>query len=90
MRTRKHGQIIYLNDCELNQLKIKTQQTGLSKSALIRALITGYAPKEKQDARFYEVMQELSAIGNNINQIAKKAAALNFIDAPQYKKMLMD
>ena len=49
-------------------------------------LITGYTPKEKPDDRFYEVMSELSAIGNNLNQLDRKAAALNYIDAPQYKK----
>ena len=38
--------------------------------APIRILLHGYEPKEKPDARFYEAMRQLSAIGNNINQIA--------------------
>jgi len=86
LRNRTHGHIIYLDDYEQKQLMKNLKKTGLSKSAFIRMLITGYAPKEKPDARFYEVMRELSAIGNNLNQLARKAAALNYIDVPQYKK----
>lgn len=33
-----------------------------------------------------EHMRELSAIGNNINQLAAKANTLGFVDAPQLKK----
>ena len=63
-------------------LKRYAKETGLTEAALIRMLLRGYAPKEKPDARFYEVMNQLSSIGNNINQLARKAHALNFIDAP--------
>ena len=38
------------------------------------------------DERFYDVMRELSAIGNNINQLAAKANTLGFADATQLKK----
>ena len=41
--------------------------------------------KEKPDDRFYDVMRELSSIGNNINQLAAKANTLGFIDAPMLK-----
>ena len=54
-------------------------------TSVIRILIRGYEPKEKPDARFYEVMRQLSTIGNNINQLASKANALGFIDAPMLK-----
>ena len=47
---------------------------------------TAYEPREKPDERFYDVMRELSAIGNNINQLAAKANTLGFVDAPQLKK----
>ena len=53
----------------------------LSEAGLIRLLIRGYEPKEKPDDRFYDVMRELSSIGNNINQLAAKANTLGFIDA---------
>ena len=38
-------------------------------------LLIGYEPREKPDERFYDVMRELSAIGNNINQLAHQANA---------------
>lgn len=45
----------------------------------------GYEPKEKPDERFYDTMRNLSAIGNNINQLAAKAHTLGFIDVPMLK-----
>ena len=44
--------------------------------SVIRLLLKGYEPREKPDERFYDVMRELSAIGNNINQLAAKANTL--------------
>lgn len=41
--------------------------------------------ERKPDARFYEAMRQLSAIGNNINQLAVKANTLGFIDTPMLK-----
>ena len=45
-----------------------------------------YEPREKPDGRFYDAMQNLSAIGNNINQLAAKAHTLGFIDVPMLRK----
>ena len=36
--------------------------------------------REKPDNRFYEVMKQLRAIGNNLNQIVKKANSTNYIN----------
>ena len=54
----------------------------MNQSTLIRMLLKGYRPKEKPDDRFYTVMRELHAIGNNINQLAAKANNTGFVDAP--------
>ena len=67
-------------------LKLKCEKACLSEAALMRYLIIGYEPREKPDERFYDVMRELSAIGNNINQLAAKANTLGFADATQLKK----
>ena len=37
----------------------------------MRLLVRGYEPKERPDERFYEVMRQLSSIGNNVNQMAR-------------------
>ena len=66
---------------EKTELKNKAQKACLSESALVRALVRGYIPKEKPNDRFYEAMRQLSGIANNINQLAAKAHSLGFIDA---------
>ena len=72
----------WLSKTEAAELKRKSQCTCLSEVAVIRYLIMGYEPRQKPDKHFYEAMRELSAIGNNINQLAAKANSLGFIDAP--------
>ena len=71
---------------EAQDLQKKAKKACLSEAGLVRLLLSGYEPREKPDDRFYDVMRELSAIGNNINQLAAKANTLGFIDAPQLKK----
>ena len=51
-------------------------------------MLRGYEPKEKPDDRFYDVMREFSAIGNNIHQISVKANALGFIDTQKLNSEL--
>ena len=72
---------ILLNREEAQDLQKKAKKTCLSEGALIRLLLKGYSPREQPDERFYDVMRELSAIGNNINQLSVKANALGFIDS---------
>ena len=67
---------------EAQDLQKKSKRTCLTEAALVRLLVQGFEPREKPDDRFYDVMRELSAIGNNIHQLSAKANALNFVDAP--------
>ena len=76
---------VWLSKEEYSELSRKAKIAGLPKSTVIRMLLNNYEPKEKPDTRFYEAMQQLSAIGNNINQLALKANALGFIDTPMLK-----
>ena len=76
---------VWLSRSENAELNRKAKMTGLPKSTVIRLLLHGYEPREKPDARFYEAMRQLSAIGNNINQLAVKANTLGFIDVPMLK-----
>ena len=70
---------------EAQDLQKKAKKTCLSEAAFVRLLVRGYEPKERPDEKFYDVMRQLSAIGNNINQLAAKAHSLGFIDAPMLK-----
>lgn len=76
---------VWVSKSENAELNRKAKIAGLPKSTVIRMLLCNYEPREKPDARFYEAMRQLSAIGNNINQLAVKANALGFIDTPMLK-----
>ena len=67
---------------EAQDLQKKAKRTCLSEAALVRLLLRGYEPRERPDERFYDAMRQLSAIGNNINQLALKANAQGFVDGP--------
>ena len=65
----------WFSKAEAQDLQKKAKRTCLTEAALVRLLLKGYEPREKPDDRFYDVMRELSAIGNNINQLAHQANA---------------
>ncbi len=66
----------------------KAKLSGLSQTSVIRLLLMNYEPREKPDQRFYEIMQQLYAIGNNINQIVRKANSLGFVDVIALEEQL--
>ena len=78
----------WLSPQDARELKRKAKLCGITETAVIRILLHGYEPKEKPDARFYEAMRQLSAIGNNIHQISVKANALGFIDTQKLNSEL--
>ena len=47
----------------------------------------GYKPKEQPTENMYEIIKQLKLVGINLNQIARKANALDIVDAPFYKKV---
>ena len=75
MRKRKHFIGLWLNDTEYGQLSHQCTVTGLSASALVRQLIMGVELQPRPPDTYTALLRELSAIGNNINQIAKWANA---------------
>lgn len=86
MRARNIQKIIRLNRSEAQDLHKKAKKACVSEAGLIRLLLKGYEPREKPDEKFYDAMRELSAIGNNINQLSVKANTLGFVDAPMLKR----
>ena len=71
---------------EAQDLQKKAKKTCLTEAALVRLLVRGYEPKERPDEHFYDVMRQLSSIGNNINQLAAQANSLSFVDAQKLQK----
>ena len=90
MRKRNVDKHIWFDRQEAQDLQKKAKKACLTEAALIRLLLRGYEPREKPDERFYDAMRELSAIGNNINQLAKKANEINSIYADDIKKFQED
>ena len=86
MRTRNIKKQLWVSEDEAKMLKMKSELVGLKESELLRNLILGFEPKEKPGEEFYQAIKEMRKFANNLNQIAKKANALNFIDYPLYKK----
>ena len=84
MRKRNIQIITRLNRKEQEHLQSLVKRSGLSQEAYIRHLINGVVPNDAPPADYYGMMQELHAIGNNLNQIAVKAYTLNVLDVQRY------
>lgn len=83
---RRNVVSVKFNDIELEKLDEFAMKTGRKRSTYIRQVALGYKPKEKPPIEFYDVIKELRYLNTSLNQIAKKAHALNYIDVPRYEK----
>lgn len=86
MRYRNKKKQFWFSEEECNILATNSAKAGLSESEYIREILVGYKLKEKPDDRFYENLKVIRSLSNNMNQIAKKAHSLGFIDELAYKK----
>ncbi len=85
MRKREHFIGLWLNDAEYQQMLKQCALSGLSASALIRHAITGINIQPRPPDTYAALLRELSAIGNNINQIAYWANARKGITESEIK-----
>ena len=60
---------------EYSHLKQQTEMTGLKMEPLLRQLIMGVNLRPRPPDSYSALLRELSAIGNNINQLAHQANA---------------
>ena len=79
---------VRLNQKEADVLNERVKKSRLSREAYLRHLINGLMPQDAPPPDYYAMMKELYRIGNNLNQIARKAQTLNMIDVPLYKKVV--
>ena len=70
MRNRNHFIGLWLDDKEYSNLINQCEITGLTASSLVRQLLQGVALRPRPPDEYSTLLRELSAIGNNINQIA--------------------
>ncbi len=84
MKNRNYEIKVRLTQAEMVHLTRLVSASGLSREAYLRKLISGVVPREAPPPDFFAMVRELHYIGNNLNQIATKAHALNAIDAKHY------
>jgi len=73
MRTHNIKFSLWLNEKEYIKLEKLAKTTGFKKAPLIRNLIMGCEVKPRPPEQLPKLLRELSAIGNNVNQIARVA-----------------
>jgi len=85
LRKRYIRKDIMLNEIENEKLIEDCQRCNLSYGEYFRRLLMNEQIKEKPGKEFYVIMKQLSKIGVNLNQIAKKANQTDKIDKDYYK-----
>ena len=83
MRQNVKSILIRLTAEEYAQLKAVSEATGLRIEPLVRQLIMGVELRPRPPDDYVALLRELSAIGNNINQIAYWANATKGISNQQ-------
>lgn len=85
-RTRTIKKQFWFNTEEQQALSKLAQKAKTNESDIIRRLVLESKIKEKPDDKFYESLKIFRSLANNMNQIAKKAHSLGFIDELSYQK----
>ena len=70
MRKRPRHISIWMNDVEYRHLKQQAELAGIGIDPFIRSLVAGTQLRPRPPDQYAALLRELSAIGNNINQIA--------------------
>ena len=75
MRKRNRHISVWMNDQEYQHLKAQAAKAGLGIDPFIRSLAAGVQLRPRPPDTYAALLRELSAIGNNVNQIAYWANA---------------
>ena len=70
MRTRNRHVSVWMNEQEYRHLKKQSELAGLGIDPFIRSLVAGVQIRPRPPDTYAALLRELSAIGNNVNQIA--------------------
>lgn len=69
MRKRGIKIQVYLGESELRTLDRNVQQSGLTRSAYLRQLISGRVPKALPPAEYYAMMQEVYDLERSLDRL---------------------
>lgn len=75
MRSNVKSVLVRLDEKEYARLQELTEITGLKREPVIRRLILGAELRPRPPDAYGDLLRELSAIGNNVNQIVYWANA---------------
>ena len=75
MRTRPRHVSVWMNEAEYRHLKEQAELAGMGIDPFVRSLVAGVQLRPRPPGEYTKLLRELSAIGNNVNQIAYWANA---------------
>ena len=75
MRKRTHHISVWMTEQEHAHLKEQAKRAGLGIDPFIRSLVEGVQLRPRPPDTYAALLRELSAIGNNVNQIARNTNA---------------
>lgn len=84
MQKRNCNLHLRLTETEMADFRKKAERAGINLQTCFLWMLNNHSIKEMPPVEFYEVLKNLRQINNNMNQIAAKANAMNFIDTAKY------
>lgn len=86
MRKRSRHVSVWMNEAEYLHLKKQAEIAGMKVDPFIRLLVSGVQLRPRPPDSFAALLRELSAIGNNVNQIAYWANARKSVSEAEIKE----
>ena len=83
---RTHLIKAYLDDSEYERFRRIAVAANSTNSNLVRRLLQTSVFVEFPPVEYREIIDQLEHIGINLNQLARVAPSLGFIDEPEYRK----
>ncbi len=88
MHDRKIKLSVRVNEREYKHLKNQADNAGLKMEPFIRKLIMGTEIRPRPPDNVAQLIREINAVGNNINQIARKVNTENSVNQAQLEELL--
>lgn len=88
MRTRNRRFSLWLSESEFYHLEKQAEKAGLKKEPFIRKLIMGSEIRPRPPDNISELIRAVNAVGNNINQIARKVNSEDIVTQSQLEELM--
>lgn len=88
MRTRNRHVSVWMNEAEYRHLKKQAGLAGMGVDPFIRNLVAGVQLRPRPPDTSAALLRELSAIGNNANQIAYWANARKSVSEAELREAI--